>query len=400
MRARVRGQALTPMFVQSEQGDLLDTARQLLEVWSRASTQKRRRREVQSTVDRLLEDRQDHKILRGFAKILDDRSTWSNQPTLDPVALRRQVFRAAQEQGPLALSAGLLERATASDVFAEVAQQLGVTPAEVADSLYGDLREEQRLIEVGVPDERWLIRRYNVALVQALLLKATEIVIELEAPTAPRMRQFFRHVKFHQLMHRSERKGSTLRVTLDGPSSLFRQSTRYGMQLANFFPALLLQDGSWQLQATILWTRARHRKTLRLDHRMPLRSHYKDTGAWRTKAAQHFEERFRARSSPWTLEEGSEPIDLGGRGVLFPDFTLRSGSRVAHLEMVGFWRKQWLEKRLEWLNRYGPDNLVIAVSTRLQGSQEALESFAGEVVTFAEILSPKKVTEAAERVAR
>ena len=85
---------------------------------------------------------------------------------------------------------------------------------------------------------------------------------------------------------------------------------------------------------------------------------------------------------------------------MFPDFTLRSGKRVAHLEMVGFWRKQWLEKRLDGLNRYGPDNLIIAVSTRLQGSQEALESFPGEVVTFAEILSPKKVCEAAERVAR
>jgi len=199
-------------------------------------------------------------------------------------------------------------------------------------------------------------------------------------------------------MHRSRREGPTLEVTLDGPASLFRQSTRYGMQLANFFPALLLHEGAWSLEATVLWTRARHQKTLRLDHTMALRSHYRDTGAWRSKAAKHFEDRFRSKERNWTLHDGIEPVDLGGRDVFFPDYTLRSGPKTVHLEIVGFWRKQWLERRLEWLKKYGPGNLVIAVSTKLQGSQDALESFPGGVVSFAEILSPKKVIDAAEQI--
>jgi predicted nuclease of restriction endonuclease-like RecB superfamily len=398
VRVRVKGRALVPSFVHSGQGDLLDTAQQLLSMWSQAATHQSRRRRVDAQVDELLGDRRDHKILRGFAKLLDDRSTWSSAPGLAPAELRQQVFRAARAMGPLALQSGLLERTTAPDVFASVAQELGVSPAEVADSLYGDLREEQRLEEVGVPSGAWLLDRYNVALVQALLLRATQMVIRLEDPNAPRMRQFFRYVKFHQLMHRSKRDGSTLEVTLDGPASMFRQSTRYGMQLANFFPALLLQEGVWSLEATVLWTRARHHKTLQLDHTMALRSHYRDTGAWRSRAAGHFEDRFRSKDRSWTLHDGVEPVDLGGRDVFFPDYSLRSGEQTVHLEIVGFWRKQWLERRLEWLKKYGPGNLVIAVSTKLQGSQEALESFPGEVISFAEILSPKKVIDAADRL--
>src|SRR5690606_14619105 len=99
------------------------------------------------------------------------------------------------------------------------------------------LKEEQRIVTCGVPDPDWLIARYNVALVQALLLRATEVRVRLVEPTVPRVRQLLRHVKFQQLLHHGRRDGDTLELVLDGPGALFRQSTRYGMQLASFFPA-------------------------------------------------------------------------------------------------------------------------------------------------------------------
>ena len=96
----------------------------------------------------------------------------------------------------------------------------------------------------------------------------------------PRLRQLFRYVKFHQLMHLARRDGPWLEITLDGPASLFKQSTRYGMELATFFPAILLQECPWELQATVLWTKAKHRKTLTLTHEDGLVGHYADRGAY------------------------------------------------------------------------------------------------------------------------
>jgi len=233
-------------------------------------------------------------------------------------------------------------------------------------------------------------------LCQSLLLHATQMTLILEKPTAPRMRQLFRCIKFHQLMQRARRRDDRLEVILDGPASLFRQSTRYGMQFANFFPALLLQDGDWKLEATVLWTRAKHRKTLSLDPSHGLVSHYRDTGAWRSKTCQHFEARFAEAKTDWTLHEGASPINLGGRDILFPDYTLRRGDDTVHLDVVGFWQRAWLQRRMDWLHRYGPDNLMLAVSRRLQGSKEALEEAPVTVIDYAEVLSVKRVLEAAQ----
>ena len=214
------------------------------------------------------------------------------------------------------------------------------------------------------------------------------------------MRQLFRYLKFFQLLHSATREGDTLTVRVDGPSSLFRQTTRYGRQLANFLPAVLLCEGPWKMRGTILWTKARHRKTLELDDGDGLVSHYRDTGAWRSPANQHFADRFRASKTKWKLQEGRVPIDLGGRALIYPDYTLTKGKQSVHLEIVGFWRREWLDRRIELLNKYGPGNLVMAVSKKLRGCAEALEDFDGAVVVFTEILSTKKVLAAVESIAQ
>ena len=306
------------------------------------------------------------------------------------------MFRAARETGPLALEAGPLGRPTAHDVLEKVAAELDSTAEEVADALYADLRQAERLVACDVPDPDWLLNRYNVALVQALLLRATEVRVRLHKPSAPRLRQLFRHVKFHQLMHLASKDGAWTEVVLDGPASLFRQSTRYGMELATFFPAVLLQTCKWQVEATVLWTKAKHRKTLTLGPDDGLVGHYADTGAYRTREQEMFEERWHAKPRDWVLSEGAKPIDLGGRGVLIPDYTLKHpDGREAHLDICGFWRTEALSKKLELIDRYGPGNVVVAVSRKRRGSKaKEVPTFAGPLIEFAEIVPPNKVIEA------
>jgi predicted nuclease of restriction endonuclease-like RecB superfamily len=286
----------------------------------------------------------------------------------------------------------------ADDVLSEVAQELDLTAEQVAEGLYADLTQEQRLMSCKAGDGAWLLQRYNVALVQALLLKATSVRVRLWEPSSPRLRQLFRYVKFNELIYQAKRQEGRLDLTLDGPTSLFKMSTRYGLQLANFFPALLLQDCRWAMEATVLWTKGRHKKRLEVRSEDGLVSHYQDRGAYKTRMQQWFEQRFADLDTPWTLDERTKPIDLGGRAVVLPDYRLKKNSRVAYLEIIGFWRRDYLERRLAWLEHYAPSNLVLAVSRKLKVEREALE-LPGAVVEFAEVLSPKKVLEAAERVA-
>ena len=81
-------------------------------------------------------------------------------------------------------------------------------------------------------------------------------------------------------------------IHLDGPLSLFSATTKYGMQMANFLPAILLcQD--YRLNAEILWGPKREIRTFHLDQNDGLVSHYHDTGTYIPAEVTAFAERFR-----------------------------------------------------------------------------------------------------------
>lgn len=400
VRVRVQGSELRPSFVEPKPA-LREAANALVSAFREAVAEGRTRGELQEEVDDLCAERRDHKVLRGLAKLCFDHGTFDVEAPVSPAILREKAFRRAAEVGPLALEPGPLGRPVADDILTELAREHGLTLEQVRTGLYADLKQAQRIQAFDWDSPEDLLHRYNVSLVQALLLRAVEVRVSLKDPPAARMRQLFRYVKLFQLIHTATREGSVLRLRLDGPTSLFSQSTRYGMQLANFFPALLHLDTPWQLEATVLWTKARHRKRLVLDHTAGLVGHYVDRGGYRTREQEWFAERFQALESGWALSEGEEPLSLADRAVIFPDFTFRQGRRVAHLEILGFWRHDDLARKLALLAEYGPGNLVLAVSRRLRGSKEALS---GElpvpVVDFAEVVPARQVLAAVEQVAR
>lgn len=397
--ARVSGPAITPGRVDPEAANLRELAATLHGLYAEAAADRLRRSELDELVGGALADHPRWKVGRGLAKLLDDRSTWDTASPLPPADLRRAAFALARERGPLGLEPGPLGLPVAADLLGELGAPHGLTAEQVEDALYADLEENQRILACEVPDANWLLHRYNVAQVQALLLHAASLTVRLGSPGAARMRQLFRQVKFHRLLHRAHRDGDTLEVELDGPTSLFQQSSRYGMALANFLPALLLQPPPWSLEATVLWTRAKHRKTLKLDHTAGLVSHHADRGGYQTREQLWFAERFEALGSGWALTEGQEPVALGPRGVLFPDYQLANGGRVAHLEILGFWRGDDLARRLELLARFGPGNVIVAVSRKLRGSDEALGDAPDWVVPFAEVVPAREVLAVAERIA-
>ena len=205
-----------------------------------------------------------------------------------------------------------------------------------------------------------------------------------------------RALKFHQLMYRfTSHSPMTLRV--DGPQSLLKLSTRYGMQLANFFPTVLLQPGPWRLKAEVLWGRKRKlKKVLSVHSTDGLRSHYRDQGTWTSRTETWFEERFAQYETAWQLSPG-QPIDMGGQQMMVPDYTFEHEGRVGHLEIVGFWRKAYLEKRLKAL----PDNVILAVSSKLASDKTKLPAkVQAQIIKFAEVIPPKKVVDKLEAVAR
>jgi predicted nuclease of restriction endonuclease-like RecB superfamily len=399
VRASVRQGVLRPRWIDPASPELLERAAQSIALVEAALSGGWSRGRTEEELASLAQDSRDRKLADGLAKLLLDRCSFSPEEGLEPAALRDDVFRRARRVGPLSLEPGPLGLPTASDVLAEVALERGVSVDVVAASLFADLRDAHRILAFRTTTAEDLLHRYNVALVQALLLDAVELKIQIADPTPARIRQVLRWARFHQLIHSAVRTGDVLEIALDGPASLFSQSTRYGLALASFFPAVVLQDAAWTLTATILWTRARLRRRLEVGSADGLRAHLRDDGGHRTRESLWFEERFRAAESGWDLSPGAAPIDLGGRAVVVPDFTLRRGGRCAHLEIVGYWRSDWLARRLDLLRRYGPGNVVLAVSRKLCAEERPTDGWGPEVIEFSQVVPSKRVLEVAEAIA-
>ena len=120
----------------------------------------------------------DHKLVRGLAKLCFDRSEFDTDAVLPPFELRKAVFGLAARTGPVLFGDaavpddGAEPTRTAAALYAALGTELGTTGAALERALYADLPSEQLLKRVDVPGPEWLLHRYNVALVQAALLRA------------------------------------------------------------------------------------------------------------------------------------------------------------------------------------------------------------------------------------
>jgi predicted nuclease of restriction endonuclease-like RecB superfamily len=82
-----------------------------------------------------------------------------------------------------------------------------------------------------------------------------------------------------------------------------------------------------------------------------------------------------------------------GDGLIFPDFLLRhrqDPSRKFLVEIVGFWTREYLEKKLAGLRRANLDNLIVCVDAD-RGCSEGELPLGASVVRFTKTIDPRAV---------
>lgn len=394
----VKGE-IKPRYIDPGDGEALALAREMVAVFHEHVG--RTREALDGALAALLGEGTEFLLHRGLAKLLADRAEFEVRAPCEPAVLRRKLFEEAAKNHPAVAVADAVHTVTRDDVIARVASELGVDPKAVTAAMYADLEGE--LVMTKGPDltPEALLPRYNVALAQAVLLRATAMTVDIDAGDPQRYRQMFRFVKFYRLMHAvSGRGASGYSIRLDGPMSLFQLSQKYGLQLAEFFPALLLCP-SWRATADVRWGKEKRPAVFRVSSEQGLASHYPDRGVYVTREEQWLIDRFAELDTPWKLERRSEVIDLDGRGVLIPDFVLRHAKdgRAALVEVMGFWKRDYLEARLALLREAGPKNLILVAPWRLRGDEGELKQTPAEVVFYKEVILAKELIERAERVA-
>ncbi len=253
----------------------------------------------------------------------------------------------------------------------------------------------------------WLLARYNLALAQAVLYDATELRIRVWDEFAT----VFSYVKLFGLMHRispiderGERVSSTdladgYEATLDGPASLFRQSRKYGIRMANFLPALPHCE-RWEFTVEILTDESANEiRQFTLDQTAGLQTHYSGGSQFDSDLERTLATKWERANTKWELVREDDVIDLGAE-VLLPDFALEHpDGRRGILEIVGFWTPESLDEKLAKIRQADVNNLLLAVSEKLDCTSEDIDLAADRVLWFKTGIHVYDVVDLAEEYA-
>jgi predicted nuclease of restriction endonuclease-like RecB superfamily len=390
VRVKTSKQRVIPLYIDRNASHWLETAESLLLLFREGVGMTRA--EIAGEIDELFGGGgKATQVYRGLAKVIEDRSEFEVVADVPPDEIREKVFTAAAEYRRKLRDggAGPGQRAIfhREEVLGAVARELGLEPEAMANSLFADLRDENRLLRFEDMTAQRLIDRYNVALAQAVLLRSVLVKAEVRNERPARYRQLFRRLKFHRLLYRVEgsmRDGYVFHI--DGPLSLFSATTRYGLQVALFLPALL-HCTDFRLEAELRWGPRREPRSFYLDSRDGLITHQSDSGTYVPAEVSAFVDRFRQVAPAWQLSECTDLIELGSEGVWVPDYraTHQATNTEVFIEVVGFWKRASLERLIRLLPRHGPPRFVLAISDRFKVDEETLQDLPGPILRFKEI---------------
>lgn len=318
----------------------------------------------------------ERKLALGLRKMVEDMCEFEGDESGDARELRRQVFTLAAE-ARRGLEPG--ERFDRQAIMTRVAEIRGQEESVAAlnSGLYSDLRQAHRLVTAAVTTPEALVERYDMAQAQAVLLRATRVVIEVSCKTAPAYRDLFRQLKFRRMLHtihHSKRTKGGYRIEIDGPYSLFSSVTKYGLQLALLLPAIQGCD-RWTLEAKLLWGRERRPLILRLDGSTRGDESGREDRIDLPDEVTDLVGKLRELSTDWEIAPSSDLLELPGMGLCVPDlrFVHRLTGEVVYLEVMGFWSRETVWKRVELIQAGLPHKIIFAVPKRLRVSESVLD---------------------------
>ena len=369
VRARRRGERLLLQQLLGKQRQLaVELASQYLAI-ARASVGQTRQQFDDACKAVTFEGHQ-RRLALGLLKLVSDRCEFEAEQGLDPPALRRQVFARASS---LRQASGPAEPFQREAVLREVAAERGLSPPELERQLYADLRGAHRLLGFDDTGAEALVEDHDLAQAQAVLLRAVRVTADLQCRSPGTFRQLFHKLKFLQLLFSMERlEEGSYRLVIDGPYSLFRAVTRYGLRLALLLPALRQCD-RWSITADVQWGKDRRALQFQLSGRAG-DQHADQQQPFLCDEASALLSRFGERKSGWCAAPCEELLSLPGVGLCVPDlvFRHRDGGPPVYLEVLGYWSREAVWKRVELVQQGLPQRILFAVSSRLRVSEQVL----------------------------
>lgn len=256
-------------------------------------------------------------------------------------------------------------------VVKEFAEKYKLRPIDVEKLL--TLSEEESKI-IGRPSNKPtvddVIGIYNFEVIDTLITNGKKVKVIFHVKNLGAVaKRIIREAKRFSILCDLYLEDGRLRVEFYGPRELFGRATRFGRAISHtFFKTITLLGG---LEAKLLefTVEVVLREKTYIFHVKPPLPLVKIPEKYETKEAMFdslVEKRFywaikSSKPRGWDIIREPEPIILEGM-IIVPDFVLVKKNEKIFVEIVGYWRKEYLEKKkkqFDVLKRYGQKIVIL-----------------------------------------
>ena len=410
LRVRTRNGAIHPLFCTKE--DDIELAKKMIQEFEQTWKNKEKKAVLEDRISAIEESDagSDYRLVRGFYALLErrcrfksresnsdsDGETRSTIPIIDPPRIRKAVFEESSKRG-FALTE--LERVEIAD---SVASKLHLPSHDVVlKALWSDLDDNLILDYFDAIAPEALVGWYNLSLMQTLLFNCTKLDFYISGGS--NWKRVLRSVKrlglMYHLQQPQQQEENRIICSLEGPLSLFKLTDRYGTLLAKLLPSIIFpldkkrevsSGGEWHLDAWIVRKTMDGRKIYEFKiskneipelmtdpfSSIPLSSVtekeltgpsssslYNDYNNFDSAVEEKFAKRFEQAETGWRLTREPDPLVLSNGGAFIPDFMFEKYNKKIYLEIVGFWTKEYLERKLQKLA-----DIFVSADSRKKGN--------------------------------
>ena len=315
--------------------------------------------------------------LRAAVGVLDRLWRSGIGAPVDPRTARARLFACAT-------SASSREAALAAAGAA-----LGVSAEALEHALFADLPGERLLRAPAEPiGPAELALRANLRMIGRWLERAHGVVIRACGNT----RALVRQAKLRRLLCvvHGDPSAEEVELHVSGPFALFRQTGIYGHALTSLVPRLAWCR-SFTLQAVCSVDRLQGPRTLVLRSGDPIFP-AEEGRRFDSRLEERFARDFGRAAPGWEIVREPRPISVGA-ALIFPDFGLRRRGDSGPwwlLEIVGFWTREYLERKLALLRAANLERFVLCIDEERNPADGELP-LAASVVRFRRKIDPAAV---------
>ena len=401
LRVRTRNGAIFPLFCTKEED--IELAKKIIHEFEQTWKTKEKKAALEDRISTIEESDagSDYKLVRGLYALLERRCTFKSSdsnsngdigtnntfinPSIDPPRIRKEVFEESSKRG-FALTE--LERREIADA---VASKLHLPSHDVVlKTMWSDLDDNLIIEHFDTIGPEALVGWYNLSLMQTLLFNCTKLDFYISGGL--NWKHVLRTVKrlglMYHLQQPQQQQENRIICSLEGPLSLFKLTDRYGTLLAKLLPSIIFAsnksrdrdggnggNGKWHLDAWIVRKTMDGRKIFEFkisNNEIPQlladpylsfprgfstekeevaksSSLYYDNNSFDSAVEEKFAKRFEQAETGWRLTREPDPLVLSNGGAFIPDFVFEKYDRKIYLEIVGFWTKEYLERKLQKL---------------------------------------------------